>query len=159
MEIILYLSAAIAAIAFFILVLNVSKTLKSVDKTLDSLSRTVDRLEGQMQGITSETTELLHKTNVLAEDIQQKTAQLNTVFYAVKDVSSSVQQLNQSVKNVTTNVASELEKNQHKISQAVQWGSVVKQMVDKFKERKEQAPVQMTNEALAGDVSKRQRSH
>ncbi|PAQ16560.1 DUF948 domain containing protein [Bacillaceae bacterium SAOS 7] len=159
MEIILYLSAAVAAIAFFILVLNVSNTLKSVDKTLDSLSRTVDRLEGQMQGVTSETTELLHKTNVLAEDIQQKTEQLNTVFYAVKDVGSSVQQLNQSVKNVTTNVASELEKNQHKISQAVQWGSVVKQMVDKFKERKEQSPVSMKNEALVNDVKERQRSH
>ncbi|WP_100402080.1 DUF948 domain-containing protein [Bacillus sp. FJAT-42315] len=159
MEIILYLSAAVAAIAFFILVLNVSKTLKSVDKTLDSLSRTVDRLEGQMQGVTSETTELLHKTNVLAEDIQQKTEQLNTVFYAVKDVGSSVQQLNQSVKNVTTNVASELEKNQHKISQAVQWGSVVKQMVDKFKERKEQSPVSMKNEALVNDAKERQRSH
>lgn len=158
MEIILYLSAAVAAIAFFILVLNVSKTLKSVDKTLDSLSRTVDRLEGQMQGVTSETTELLHKTNVLAEDIQQKTEQMNTVFYAVKDVGSSVQQLNQSVKNVTTNVASELEKNQHKISQAVQWGSVVKQMVDKFKERKEQSPVSMKNEALV-DAKERQRSH
>ncbi|OZI12778.1 DUF948 domain containing protein [Bacillaceae bacterium SAS-127] len=159
MEIILYLSAAVAAIAFFILVLNVSKTLKSVDKTLDSLSRTVDRLEGQMQGVTSETTELLHKTNVLAEDIQQKTEQLNTVFYAVKDVGSSVQQLNQSVKNVTTNVASELEKNQHKISQAVQWGSVVKQMVDKFKERKEQSPVSMKNEALVNDAKERQVSH
>ncbi|MGM7636358.1 DUF948 domain-containing protein [Bacillus sp. Hm123] len=159
MEIILYLSAAVAAIAFFILVLNVSKTLKSVDKTLDSLSRTVDRLEGQMQGVTSETTELLHKTNVLAEDIQKKTEQLNTVFYAVKDVGSSVQQLNQSVKNVTTNVASGLEKNQHKISQAVQWGSVVKQMVDKFKERKEQSPVSMKNEALVKATKERQVSH
>ncbi|WP_338750731.1 DUF948 domain-containing protein [Bacillus sp. FJAT-52991] len=159
MEIILYLSAAVAAIAFFILVLNVSKTLKSVDKTLDSLSRTVDRLEGQMQGITSETAELLHKTNVLAEDIQQKAGQLNTVFYAVKDVGSSVQKLNQSVKNVTTNVASDLEKNQHKISQAVQWGSVVKQMVDKFKERKDKESMQMKNETVLADASQRQRSH
>ncbi|WP_100331875.1 DUF948 domain-containing protein [Bacillus xiapuensis] len=159
MEIILYLSAAIAAVAFLILVLNVSKTLKSVDKTLDSLSRTVDRLEGQMQGITTETTELLHKTNVLAEDIQHKTEQLNTVVYAVKDVGSSVQNLNQSLKKVTTTVASQMEKNQYKISQAVQWGSVVKQIVEKFKEGKDLRPKLKTSETLSAEAAERQRNY
>lgn len=139
MEIILYLSAAVAAIAFLILVLNVSKTLKSVDNTLDTLSRTVDRLEGQLKDVTAETAELLHKTNALAEDVQHKTEQLNTVVYAVKDVGSSVHNLNHSLKKVTTTVASEMEKNQYKISQAVQWGNVIKQMVDKFKEDKASA--------------------
>lgn len=153
MEIILYLSAAIAAIAFLILVINLSKTLKSVDNTLDTLSRTVDRLEGQLKDVTAETAELLHKTNVLAEDVQHKTEQLNTVVYAVKDVGSSVHNLNQSLRKVTTTVASQVEKNQYKISQAVQWGNVVKQMVDKFKEDKEmgrrnQASSPNRNEAI-----------
>ncbi len=136
MEIILYLSAAVAAIAFLILVINLSKTLKSVDNTLDTLSRTVDRLEGQLKDVTAETAELLHKTNALAEDVQHKTEQLNTVVYAVKDVGSSVHNLNHSLKKVTTTVASQMEKNQYKISQAVQWGNVVKQVLDKFKEDK-----------------------
>lgn len=136
MEIILYLSAAVAAIAFLILVLNLSKTLKSVDNTLDTLSRTVDRLEGQLKDVTAETAELLHKTNALAEDVQHKTEQLNTVVYAVKDVGSSVHNLNHSLKKVTTTVASQMEKNQYKISQAVQWGNVVKQVIDKFKDDK-----------------------
>ncbi|MCM3786992.1 DUF948 domain-containing protein [Domibacillus sp. 8LH] len=134
MEIILYLSAAVAAIAFLILVLNLSRTLKSVDNTLDTLSRTVDRLEGQLKNVTAETAELLHKTNALAEDVQHKTEQLNTVVYAVKDVGSSVHNLNHSLKKVTTTVASQVEKNQYKISQAVQWGNVIKQLVDKFKQ-------------------------
>ena len=142
MEIILYLSAAVAAIAFLILVLNLSKTLKSVDNTLDTLSRTVDRLEGQLKDVTAETAELLHKTNALAEDVQHKTEQLNTVVYAVKDVGSSVHNLNHSLKKVTTTVASQVEKNQYKISQAVQWGNVVKQMVDKFKNDKATAEAQ-----------------
>ncbi|OAH56247.1 MULTISPECIES: DUF948 domain-containing protein [Bacillaceae] len=151
MEIILYLSAAVAAIAFLILVINLSKTLKSVDNTLDTLSRTVDRLEGQLKDVTAETAELLHKTNVLAEDVQHKTEQLNTVVYAVKDVGSSVHNLNQSLRKVTTTVASQVEKNQYKISQAVQWGNVVKQMVDKFKEEKghaKQASPASSNEIL-----------
>ncbi|MFK2824698.1 DUF948 domain-containing protein [Bacillus sp. B190/17] len=134
MEVILYVSALVAALAFLILVLNLSKTLKSVNNTLDSLARTIDRLEGQLQGITSETTELLHKTNALAEDVQHKTEQLNAVVYAVKDVGTTVQNLNQSINKVTTTVASQMEKNQHKISQAVQWGNVVKQLIGKFKD-------------------------
>ncbi|OMP67431.1 DUF948 domain-containing protein [Domibacillus epiphyticus] len=145
MEIILYLSAAVAAIAFLILVINLSKTLKSVDNTLDTLSRTVDRLEGQLKDVTAETAELLHKTNALAEDIQHKTEQLNTVVYAVKDVGSSVHNLNHSLKKVTTTVASQMEKNQYKISQAVQWGNVVKQMVDKFKAERDQSSTTKTS--------------
>ncbi|KMY55085.1 hypothetical protein AC623_15020 [Bacillus sp. FJAT-27231] len=153
MVIILYLSAAIAAIAFLILVLNLSKTLKSVDKTLDSLSRTVDRLEGQMQGITAETTELLHKTNALAEDVQHKTEQLNTVVYAIKDVGSTVQNLNQSINKVTTTVASQMEKNQYKISQAVQWGNIVKQLVEKFKDGKEEQSAKVNARELSAPES------
>ena len=38
MEIILYLSAAVAAIAFLILVIFLTKTLKSLQVTLDSVS-------------------------------------------------------------------------------------------------------------------------
>ncbi|OXS73968.1 DUF948 domain-containing protein [Domibacillus enclensis] len=157
MEIILYLSAAVAAIAFLILVINLSKTLKSVDNTLDTLSRTVDRLEGQLKDVTAETAELLHKTNALAEDVQHKTEQLNTVVYAVKDVGSSVHNLNHSLKKVTTTVSSQMEKNQYKISQAVQWGNVVKQMMDKFKEDKqkpEAQPPAVRTEALPAPVYK-----
>ncbi len=78
MIIILYLSVALIAVAFLILVIYLSKTLKSVQMTLTNVASTLDGLEGQMKGITAETTELLHKTNRLAEDIQEKSEKLNT---------------------------------------------------------------------------------
>lgn len=62
MIIILYLSVALIAVAFLILVIYLSKTLKSVQMTLTNVASTLDGLEGQMKGITAETTELLHKT-------------------------------------------------------------------------------------------------
>ena len=43
-----------------------------------------------MEGVTKETTELLHKTNRLAEDIEHKAEKLNTVVDAVKGVGESV---------------------------------------------------------------------
>ena len=72
MIIILYLSVALIAVAFLVLVIYLSKTLKSLQLTLKNVASTLEGLEGQMKGITTETAELLHKTNRLAEDIQEK---------------------------------------------------------------------------------------
>ena len=103
MIIILYLSVALIAVAFLILVIYLSKTLKSVQMTLTNVASTLD-YEGQMKGITAETTELLHKTNRLAEDIQEKSEKLNTVVHAVQEVGTSVQQFNTSIKQAAGSV-------------------------------------------------------
>jgi uncharacterized protein YoxC len=75
MEILLYLAAIIAAVAFAVLVIYLAKTLKASTRTLNNVANTLESLEKQMQGITTETTELLHKTNALADDVIKK--QLN----------------------------------------------------------------------------------
>ncbi|MBA9026275.1 DUF948 domain-containing protein [Peribacillus huizhouensis] len=138
MEIILYLSAAVFAIAFFILVVFLAKTLKSLQSTLDSVSKTLTGLESQMQGVSLETTQLLHKTNALAEDLQKKSENLNTVVDAVKDVGSSIQNFNTSVQKISHKVQHELENNQDKISQIVQWTNVAMEIRDKWKSKKKQ---------------------
>ncbi|MFS0780527.1 DUF948 domain-containing protein [Bacillus sp. 1P06AnD] len=136
MELILYLSAAVAAIAFLILVIYLARTLTSVKVTLDSVSNTLTDLEKQLQGITTESTLLLHKTNALAEDIQKKSENLNTVVDAVKGVGTSLQSFNTSIQNVSTKVGTELEQNQDKIAQVVQWGNAFFQLRDSWKTRK-----------------------
>ena len=98
MIVILYLSVALIAIAFLVLVIFVSKTLNSVKDAVNQMTKTMDGLEGQLQGITSETTMLLHKTNALAEDIQHKAEKLNTVVYAVEEVGTTIKSLNASVR-------------------------------------------------------------
>jgi uncharacterized protein YoxC len=79
---------------------------------------------------------LLHKTNELALDIQEKSEKLNAVVYAVKDVGTTIQDLNNSVKKVTTSISSTMVRNQDKISQVVQWGSAIKELKDKWTEKK-----------------------
>ncbi|WP_317951198.1 DUF948 domain-containing protein, partial [Rossellomorea marisflavi] len=111
---------------------------------------------------TKESTELLHKTNLLAEDIQKKSEDLNTVVYAVRDVGHSIQNLNTSVKKVSTNISSELERNQGRISQVVQWGNTLMELRGKWKERKavEQPPVPATDDIGAREkMIKRARSY
>ncbi|RFU68743.1 DUF948 domain-containing protein [Peribacillus saganii] len=136
MEIILYLSAAVAAVAFLILVIYLSKTLKSLQTTLESVAHTLTGLEKQMQGVSTETAQLLHKTNSLAEDLQKKSENLNTVVYAVKDVGTSIQKFNSSIQKVSNRVLTEVDNNKEKISQVVQWSNVVMELRDKWKARK-----------------------
>ncbi|MBD1380152.1 DUF948 domain-containing protein [Metabacillus arenae] len=137
MIVVLYLSVALIAIAFTVLVVYLSKTLHSLNVTLTNVAGTLEGLEKQMQGITIETTDLLHKTNQLAEDIQHKSDRLNTVVAAVQDVGTSLQRFNQSVQKVSTTVSTNLEQNQDKISQVVQWGNTAMEIWEKWKMKKQ----------------------
>lgn len=138
MEIILYLSAALAAIAFFVLVLFIGRTLKSLQTTMDSVSKTLSSLEQQLDGVTRETTDLLHKTNALAEDIQHKSENLNTVVDAVKDVGTSIKKFNGTINKVTTSVDQQIEESKDKVSQIVQWTNVVLELREKWVQRKQE---------------------
>ena len=94
-----------------------------------------------MQGVSLETTQLLHKTNALAEDLQKKSENLNTVVDAVKDVGSSIQNFNTSVQKISHKVKHEIENNQDKISQIVQWTNVAMEIRDKWRGKKKQSDV------------------
>jgi uncharacterized protein YoxC len=125
MQIILYLSVALIAIAFFVLVIFLSTTLKSFQVTLTSVSKTLTGLEKQLDGVTAETTILLQKTNALADDIKQKTDRLNSVVEAVKDVGTTVTKFNGTLQNITQTVDMQVEESKEKISQIVQWSNIV----------------------------------
>jgi uncharacterized protein YoxC len=142
MEIILYLSVALVAIAFLILVIFLTKTLKSLQITLDSVSKTLGGLENQLDGVTKETTVLLKKTNTLADDLQKKSDSLNSVVDAVKDVGVTIQKFNHSIQTVTSSVNQQVEQNQDKISQILQWGNVFMELKDKWKSKKQQKAVE-----------------
>jgi uncharacterized protein YoxC len=154
MQIILYLSVALIAIAFFVLVIYLSKTLKSLQGTLTSVSKTLSGLEKQLDGVTSETTLLLQKTNALAEDIQQKSESLNSVVDAVKDVGVTVSKFNGTLLNLTNTVDQQVEDSKEKISQIVQWSNVILELKDKWQARK-----QIKQEKESEQMIKRVRSH
>ncbi|MBM7653201.1 DUF948 domain-containing protein [Neobacillus cucumis] len=140
MQIILYLSVALVAIAFLVLVIYLSKTLKSLQVTLTSVSNTLSGLEKQLDGVTTETTLLLQKTNALAEDIQQKSEKLNSVVEAVKDVGTTVTKFNGTLQNITQSVDQQVEESKEKISQIVQWGNIFLELKEKWQARKQSKP-------------------
>ncbi|WHX99638.1 DUF948 domain-containing protein [Neobacillus sp. DY30] len=138
MEIILYLSVALIAIAFLVLVIYLAKTLNSLQTTLSSVSNTLTGLEKQLDGVTKETTELLQKTNALAEDIQEKSENLNSVVSAVKNVGTTVNKFNGTLKSLTESFDIQVEENKEKISQIVQWGNVFLELKDKWNAKRQE---------------------
>ncbi len=130
---ILYISALIAAIAFGVLVIYLVQTLKSLRTTLDNVATTVDSLEKQLTGITRETERLLHNTNILTEDIQQKSIALNTVFDQVKEVGGSLGNLNDSLKNLSNQVVSGTERYSDEVEKVVEWSSAIMRIWQRWK--------------------------
>ncbi|AST06427.1 hypothetical protein AF2641_05985 [Anoxybacillus flavithermus] len=129
MNVILYGSVALIAIAFLILVIYVIQTLKTLQTTLQHVTKTVEEVEKQMHEIGKETAQLLHKTNALADDVYKKAESLQDVFDAVKQVGVTVQTFSDSIsKTLTTN--------EKKIMQAIQWGQTLVEIWTKWKEKR-----------------------
>lgn len=133
MEILLYIAAFIAAAAFAVLVIYLAMTLKAAQKTLNNVADTLENMETQMQGITTETNELLQKTNNLADDVNQKSDKLNVLFDGVKGVGNTVNELNESLRTLSSHISRAAAKNQEKVSEALKWGNSI---VDFWKKKK-----------------------
>ena len=136
MDWLLPLAGIIAAIAFLVICVVLAMFLVQLLKTVKGINETLDGIQGQIQGITRESTDLLHKANRLTEDIQDKSLRLNSVVDAVKGVGDSVQTLNSSVDRVTNSITHNISQNEDKISQVVQWSNVAMEVADKWQMRK-----------------------
>ncbi|HLR75311.1 MAG TPA: DUF948 domain-containing protein [Virgibacillus sp.] len=133
MEIILYIAALITAIAFAVLVGYLAITLKATQRTLDNVASTVESLEKQMEGITTETTALLNKTNKLAEDMHDKSTKLNGLFDGIKGIGETVNDFNMSLRQISTHITTAASEDKDKAAQAVKWGAA---LIDLWKKRK-----------------------
>ncbi len=101
-----------------------------------------------MKGITTESEQLLKKTNALADDVQRKSDSLQVLFDSSKDLGESLKSVNQSVRQVTTKVNAETSRNAETVSQAIQWGQAVLDFYTKFKQRKQQLEQKHSREEL-----------
>ncbi|HSU78814.1 MAG TPA: DUF948 domain-containing protein [Candidatus Angelobacter sp.] len=136
MEWILALSVALLAIAFTILVIFVAQTLKSAQHSLNKVSETLGEVVQQMDGITSETTKLLHKTNVMAEDLYGRTKALNPVFDSIEGIGESIQTVNASIRRMSNVVTEKSEKYSEEVVRVLQWGDAAMSFWNKWKPKR-----------------------
>lgn len=130
------IAGLIAALAFVVLVIFLARVLSNVNRTLGSVANTTENLERQLDGITMEVTALLHKTNRLADNVEEKTELLAPVAHALDELGTSLNEVTESVRTVSTSVHSAADENKEQIAQAVRWGTVA---VELFKKNKPEA--------------------
>lgn len=137
MKIILYASIALIAVSFFILVIYIAKTLTVLQETIRRLTATIDHLDKEVQGITTETTQLLKKTSALADEVQKKVEGLNSLVHAVSDVGATVQSFNRSLRQISSTVTAKVENHREKVTKVMQWGNAFIEIWEKWRERKQ----------------------
>jgi uncharacterized protein YoxC len=136
-KIILYASIALIAVSFFILVVYIARTLTALQETIRRVTAAIDHMDKEVQSIAAETTQLLKKTNALADGVQKKVEGLNLLVHAVSDVSSTVQSFSRSLQQISASVTKQVETHQEKVVKVMQWGNALMEIWEKWKERRQ----------------------
>ncbi|SDB81210.1 DUF948 domain-containing protein [Shouchella lonarensis] len=150
MEWILYGSTAVVALSFALLCIYLIQATRKATKTLEHTSATVEALKQQLEGVSSETEQLLKKTNVLADDVKRKSDAIHHLFESAQELGDAVKTVNQSVRQASVTISEQTSKNAKTVSQAVQWGQAVLDFYTKLKARKAQKEAKEKGEGQHG---------
>ena len=120
--IILYIAALIFALAFAALVIFV---IASLNPILKEVRDTLAVLRQEVNNITVEVTQLLHKTNNLVEDLEGKSAKLDSVFDGIDTIGHTLNDLIETLSRISSKLTHTVKKEDEKIAQAIKWGSAL----------------------------------
>lgn len=105
MEILLYVSAAIAALSLLLIAIFVIITLKSAKATMNEVSETLTTMQGKLNGITDQANELLANTNRITEDVERKMQSLNSVSKTAEKLDDSTVHMNKSFQSLSEQIS------------------------------------------------------
>ncbi|MGR3766315.1 DUF948 domain-containing protein [Rossellomorea sp. NS-SX7] len=91
-------SAAIAAVAFTILVVYLILTLRKVMTTLAETKKTLADTRAAVNGISDEAEDLIHTANQISDDIKGKMEAVDPLFESAHDVGDMIQDVTSSIK-------------------------------------------------------------
>ena len=91
-------SAAIAAVAFTILVIYLIMTLRKVMTTLAETEKTLSDARTAVNGITDEAEDLIHTANQISDDVKGKMKAIDPLVESAHDVGEMLHDVTSSVK-------------------------------------------------------------
>lgn len=117
-NIFLYASIGIAALALFLIAVVLLMTFKTVKQTMTDVQGTIGRVETKVTTVTDKANGLLEKTNKIADDADQKLAAFNHLAETAKDLEETTKHLDTSFKNIAGQVSNPPEKHRKVMEQA-----------------------------------------
>lgn len=104
---------------------------------MGEVSETLKRVETKIGGITKKSEQLLEKTNKIAEDAEVKIQSFDSLFASAKDFGQSTNYMNQSMRQISDQVANPPKKYMDVMQQATAITEVAARMYYSFKREKE----------------------
>lgn len=115
------IAGLIAALAFVALVgfigytlISLTGVIKEAGHTLEKLNTTVEVVTRDVDNLSIEVEGLLNKANTLVDDVNGKLSKTDPLFVAIGDLGQSVSDLNDSTKQMTSNLVSGVGKKKRK---------------------------------------------
>jgi len=97
----------------------------SLNPILKEVKDTLAVLREEVNNITTEVTQLLHKTNNLVEDVERKSAKLDSVFDGIDNIGHTLKDLIETLSRISSKLTQTVRKEDEKIAQALKWGSAL----------------------------------
>ncbi|BCB05822.1 DUF948 domain-containing protein [Bacillus sp. KH172YL63] len=91
-------SAAVAAVAFTILVIYFILTLRKIMATLDDTQETLSEARAAVHGITEEAEELMHTANQISVDVKGKMEAVDPLIESAHDIGDMIHDVTSSMK-------------------------------------------------------------
>lgn len=136
MEVLLYIAIIIAVIALVVLTVYTVNTFKATKQFLNETKKTLQGMESQMNELTSEATELLNKTNRLADDVELKSGKIDGLLDGAKGIGDTLKKFDRSLQALSNSISRASQKEQEKTNEAVKWGASILEYILKRKESK-----------------------
>lgn len=144
-------SALIAAIAFVVLVVFVSRTLFRLERVFREVETTLSETQKDLHNVSVETVQFIHTSNHLAEeakvlvrnsnelakDMRERAKSLDVLAKSVEEVGVTISEMNEKVRDTATNVTNTVKVSTEKMSQALKWGNTAVDIWEKFKMKRE----------------------
>lgn len=137
MEILLYISAAVAAASLLLIAVFVIIAVKNATKMMKEVSNTMDRMENKISGITAKSDELVERTNRIATDVENKVQRLESVSQSAQYIGESAENLKSSFSSISRQIATPAPKYNAVMQKLTALTETASRMYFKFKEVKQ----------------------
>jgi uncharacterized protein YoxC len=135
------ISVAVMAAAFFALAVYLIGTLKSARSSLDQANETLACIQQQLNEVSEETVKLLRHTDDLTVSLNEKVKSADPLFRSVNQVGEALHEVTSSVKQVSAAVSQSLvgsvehavHNNRSTMTEAAEWAAIAANVWHKWK--------------------------
>lgn len=131
----LYIALAIFVVGLIIAIVGVVMLISGMKEPVKKMKGSANNLKERVDKLNLEATTLSHTTNELKEDIQMKSEKVSVLTDAAKGTVNSIIDLNASVRAITGDIASKVDRDKRSIAEVNQYSNTAMGFLSFIKNR------------------------